>query len=356
VLTEWLERKYSFWSSGRKGSPSLSPLKRNDPYLELNMRKLAATIFLTVFISVVGYAQSPPTLRIVTETPGLPSELFYGDIKVKPLRLRPGTNTVITINDFDFFVSQQYIDFLKRFPEPAGLQFYIDTLNPDTKCAPTDTECRKVLRGIVAANFFRSPEFQRKGSYVMYLYMISIGQRPVTVAELSDTSKVDRPHYTEFMSDLAAISTPNDDPALTEQKKNDLANAWMLRAEIQAKYGALSNAQFVQTLLNTAGVTNPNQAQLVADLDAATKTRAQVLRIIAESTQVSDKFYKQAFVTMEYFGFLRRDPEVCVGSPDPSQCGFIFHNARFNLAIDPAVIENVIVRGFMESPEYLNRF
>lgn len=320
------------------------------------MKKLAATFFLTVLVSAVGYAQSPPTLRIVTETPGLPSELFYGDIKVKPLRLRPGTNTVITINDHDFFVSQQYIDFLKRFPEPAGLQFYMDTLNPDTKCAPTDIECRKVLRGIVAANFFRAPEFQRKGSYVMYLYMISIGQRPVTVAELSDTSKVERPHYAEFMTDLAAISTPNDDPALTEQKKNQLADAWMLRPEIVAKYGALSNADFVQTLLNTGGITNPNQAQLVADLNANTKTRAQVLRIIAESTQVSDKYYKQAFVTMEYFGFLRRDPEDCHNSPEGANCGYLFHNARFNLGFDPADVENVIVRGFMESPEYLNRF
>lgn len=321
------------------------------------MRKLAATIILTVLVSVVGYAQSPPTLRIVTETPGLPSELFYGDIKVKPLRLRPGTNTVITIQDFDFFVSQQYIDFLRRFPEPAGLQFYLDTLNPNTICQPTDTECKKTLRGIVAANFFRSPEFQRKGSYVMYLFMVSLGQRPVTVAELGDPSKIDRPHYAEFMSDLASISTPNDDPVLTEQKKNQLADAWVQRAEFLAKYPAnMSNADFVQGLLTTAGVTNPNQAQLVADLNANTKTRAQVLRIIAESTQVSDKFYKQAFVTMEYFGFLRRDPEDCHGDPNPSQCGYIFHNARFNLAIDPAVIENVIVRGFMESPEYLNRF
>ena len=334
MLTEWLERKYSFGQAAREGTPSLipktEPLPRF-PMLELNMKKIVAASFLLVLVSIAGFAQSPPTLRIVTETPGLPSELFYGDIKVKPLRLRPGTNQVITINDFDFFVSQQYIDFLKRFPEPAGLQFYLDTLNPNTICAPSDTECRKVLRGIVAANFFRSPEFQRKGSYVMYLYMVSLGQRPVTVAELSDASKIDRPHYAEFMSDLAAISTPNDDPVLTEQKKAALADAWMLRAEIQAKYPAgMSNATFVQTLLNTAGVTNPNQSQLVADLNAGTKTRAQVLRIIAESTQVSDKFYKQAFVTMEYFGFLRRDPEDCHGSPDPAQCGYIFHNARFN--------------------------
>lgn len=321
------------------------------------MKKLAATVFLTILIAVTGFSQSPPTLRIETETPGLPSELFYGSIKVKPLRLRPGTNQVITINDFDFFVSQQYIDFLKRFPEPAGLQFYLDTLNPNTKCQPTDIDCIKTYRGIVASNFFRSPEFQRKGSYVMYLYMVSLGQRPVTVAELSDPSKIDRPHYKEFMDDLASISTPNDDPALTEQKKNALADAWMQRAEILAKYPTnMSNADFVQALLTTGGITNPNQSQLVADLNGGIKTRAQVLRIIAESTQVSDKYYKQAFVTMEYFGFLRRDPEDCHNSPNQSQCGYIFHNARFNSNIDPTVVEHVIVRGFMESPEYINRF
>lgn len=318
------------------------------------MKKIVATCFLMVFIAITSFAQSPPTLRIVTETPGLPSELFYGDIKVKPLRLRPGTNTVITIADYDFFVSQQYVDFLRRFPEPAGLQFYLDILN--NGCVPSDIDCVKFLRGHVAGVFFRSPEFQRKGSYVMYLYMVSLGQRPATVPELSDPTKIDRPHYAEFMADLGTISTPNDDPVLTDQKKSELAAAWMQRTEIKNIYDPLSNAAFVQKLLDTAGVTNPNQAQLVADLNAATKTRAQVLRIIAESPQVDEKFYKNAFVTMEYFGFLRRDPEPCWNNPNPSQCGYIFHNARFNLVADRDFLENTIVRGFIESPEYINRF
>lgn len=317
------------------------------------MKKLVATFFLTVLIAATVYSQSPPTLRIVTESPDLPSELFYGDIKVKPLRLRPGTNTVITIADYDFFIQQQYIDFLRRFPEPSGMQFYLNILNG---CQSTDIECIKYTRGALSANFFRSPEFQRKGSFVMYLYMVSVGQRPATVAELSDPTKVERPHYAEFMSDLQAISVPNDDPTLTEQKKVALTDAWMQRAEIKAKYDALSNDQFVQALVNLAGVTIPNQAQLVSNLNASTMTRAQVLRNIAESTQVNDKFYKQAFVTMEYFGYLRRDPEVCVGSPNPSQCGYIFHNNRFQLTADPDFLENTIVRGFIESPEYIGRF
>jgi len=317
------------------------------------MKKLVATFFLTVLIAVTAFSQTPPTLRIVTESPDLPSELFYGNIKVKPLRLRPGTNTVITIADYDFFIQQQYIDFLRRFPEPDGMIFYLNILNG---CNVSDTNCIKFTRGALSANFFRSPEFQRKGSYVMYLYMVSLGQRPATVAEVGDTSKIDRPHYAEFMTDLQTISVPNDDPVLTEQKKVQLTYAWMQRTEVKNKYDALSNANFVQTLLNTAGVTISNQAQLVTDLNNATKTRAQVLRAIVESPQVDDKFYKQAFVTMEYFGYLRCDPEICVGSPNPSQCGYIFHNERFKLSADKDFLENTIVRGFIESPEYINRF
>lgn len=334
------------------------------------MKKFVVSLLLTAFIAANVIAQDPaPTLRIVTETAGLPSELFYGTIKVKPLRFRPGTTTPITIADYDFFIQQQYIDFLRRFPEAGPdnvygtaddpMKFYLEILN---RCNPADTECVKQLRGIVSANFFRSPEFQRKGAYVMYLYMVSIGQRPVTPAELpakNDPTKNDRPHYSEFMADLGSISTPNDDPALTETKKAALAEAWMQRPQIQQLYPnppAMSHAQFVQALLNTAGVTNSNQSQYIADLNAGTTTRGKVLRLIAESAEVDAKFYKQAFVTMEYFGYLRRDPEDCHGTPDPNQCGFIFHNNRFNLPFDPHDIENTIVRGFIESPEYMNRF
>ena len=81
-----------------------------------------------------------------------------------------------------------------------------------------------------------------------------------------------------------------------------------------------------------------------------------MLRAVAESPEVNNKFYKQAFVTMEYFGYLRRDPETCFGSSDPANCGYIFHNSRFLLNANPDLIENIIVRGFIESPEYRQRF
>ena len=43
-------------------------------------------------------------------------------------------------------------------------------------------------------------------------------------------------------------------------------------------------------------------------IGAATETRATVLRKIAESDELQTRELNNAFVTMEYFGYLRRDP------------------------------------------------
>jgi hypothetical protein len=257
------------------------------------------------------------------------------------------------IDNSSFFIRQQYLDFLVREPDPSGLAFYLNIL---AGCQPSDVECNKFTRGALSANFFRSPEFQQKGSFVMYLYMVTLGQRPATVAELSDPSKVERPHYQEFITDLQSISDPNDDKAVVSAKKDALTVAWLQRPEVAQKLGGLSNDQFVRTLESTAGVTLANEGALIAALNGGTMTRAQVLRAVVESPEVNAKFFKQAFVTMEYFGYLRRDPEVCRGSSDPANCGYIFHNNRFQLAADPDFLENTIVRGFIESPEYRGRF
>ncbi len=278
------------------------------------------------------------------------------------------TAGTLSIDDPSFFIHQQYLDFLNREPEPGPdglygtpddpMNFYLNLLNG---CQPSDAECLRYTRGALSANFFRSPEFQRKGNFVMYLYMVSIGQRPLTAAELSDVTRVDRPHYAEFIADLASISTVNDDEALTNALKDQLTVNWLQRTEIQQKYGALSNDQFVRTLESTAGLTLSNASTLIANLNNGSQTRAQVLRAIVESAEADAKFNKPSFVTMEYFGYLRRDPEDCHnpanwGGSDPSQCGYLFHNARFNLALDPGLLQNIIVRGFIESPEYQGRF
>jgi len=322
------------------------------------MKRLAVILFFVALFSATAFSQTP-SLTITCETAGLPCDLFYGNVKVKPVRLRPGTNTPITINDSDFFIQQQYIDFLKRFPEPScppnkcGLDFYVPILNG----CNGDIECLKFTRGALSANFFRSPEFNGKGAYVANLWNAAFGHRPTTVPELS-TNNVDRPHYSEFFTDLAFISAPTD--AETNAKKDQLSATFLTRSDIIAALSAggtpytpsWTSQQLVQRLEQIAGVTLANESSLIN----GGLTHAQILRAVAESSEVFNKFNKPNFVMMEYFGYLRRDPEDCHGAPDPSQCGFIFHNARFNLSSDTDLIQNIIVRGFIESPEYINRF
>ena len=86
--------------------------------------KIAVTLLVIALAGVAAFGQ--PTLRVVTDDPNLPSQLFYGNVLVKPLRVRPGTNPpqFITIGDADFFVQQQYVDFLNRMPDSSGFGFW----------------------------------------------------------------------------------------------------------------------------------------------------------------------------------------------------------------------------------------
>src|SRR5437763_6504208 len=94
--------------------------------------KLTIASLIVALAALAAYGQAP-TLQIVTSDPNLPSDLFYGNVKVKPLRVRPGTYPpqFITIDDADFFTQEQYVDFLSRMPDSSGFGFW---LNQITSC------------------------------------------------------------------------------------------------------------------------------------------------------------------------------------------------------------------------------
>jgi subtilisin family serine protease len=249
-----------------------------------------------------------------------------------------------------FFVFGLYADMLNREPDNGGLQYHVNQI----ETCMGNQECLKTMRGIVAANFVRSPEFGGRGGYIANLFNIVFGQRPKTPAELSDPSKVERPHFNEFIADLNAIAGSTD--AQVNLLKTTLALAWLGRSEVQAILPS-APADFVLKLETTAGVTLANRQTLINSLIANnnSQTRAEVLRAVAESPEVTNKFTLQNFVTMQYIGHLRREPEDCHGSPDPANCGYIFHYNRFGSG-DPGLIQNLITQGFIESPEYRRRF
>jgi len=158
-------------------------------------------------------------------------------------------------------------------------------------CAPGDTTCDRIH---VSGNFFQSPEFQQRGYFVYRFYPVAFGRKP---------------DYAEFIPDLARVSGFLSDAQL-EAAKVAFVNDFITRPGFAATYNGLSNTQYVDTLLATAGITHVARDFWIAALGNGTRTRAQVLREIAESTEVYNKYYNQAFVVMQYFGYLRRDPDA----------------------------------------------
>src|SRR5882724_4063286 len=135
------------------------------------MYKLTVLVVTIALTAVVALGQAP-TLQIVTpDGPNLPADLYYGNVKIKPLRLRPGTNTPITIDDGDFFVNQHYVDFLNRFPDSGGFTFWNGKF---TNCQGNQN-CLNNTRIDVSNQFFFVLEYQQTGAYVYRMYRAAFG-------------------------------------------------------------------------------------------------------------------------------------------------------------------------------------
>lgn len=279
-------------------------------------------LFMLAAGTVLGQTQSAPTLRIVTDDPNLPSELYYGDIKVKPLRLRPGTNTLITIKDSDFFIQQHYIDFLGRMPEPDGFKFWLNILN---SCS-SQTNNPDCDRTFVSSRFFMSDEFQERGFFVYKMYDATLGRLA---------------HFPEFMDDVRRLNGPK---TVAEQvvAKNNYVKDFTNKAEFQAIYGTATSADaFVNALCSRAGVTPANKAAII---QTAQTDKAAALKAFIETPEVSAKFYDRGFISMQYYGYLRREPEPA---------GFQFWQQKM---IETNHDYRFMVGGFINSDEYRLRF
>jgi len=303
--------------------------------------RFATALFVIALVSLTVFGQNAPTLRIETEVPGLPSDLYYGSVKVKPLRLRPGTNTPITINDSDFFVNQQYVDFLSRFPDQSGFDYWVNEI---VSCGG-NASCIDVRRSNTSGAFFLSIEFQESGYLVYRVHKASFGTLPLYQPFMQASRTVGKD----------VIVNQGDWQAKLEANKVAFLNTWVASSEFIAAYPlSMSNQEYVDKLVTTAGVTSGEVggAALVTGLNSGSETRATVLRRIAESAAVNIKEKNPAFVLMQYFGYLRRNP---TDAPDNNLDGYNFwleklnsHGGNFHAA--------EMVRSFLVSSEYLNRF
>lgn len=340
------------------------------------MQKLFFVALIVIFAFGGALAQSPPTLRIVTETPNLPSELFYGDIKVKPLRLRPGTNIPITIDDADFFAAQQYIDFLRRFPDAPGHAHWTGEITECTDAAkrfPGESValCTERKRANTSAAFFLSPESNSTAYFVLRVYWGTLGKQlnqPNCPGVPQNLPGHCRPRYTDYIADMATVANGivvNDklDPAVINANKHAFVDQFITRTDFQAIYGALNPTQFVDKLAQTTGValSSADRSALIAEITANPANKSSVVFKVIDGTntitdgalvfqttygqQYYNKEFDDAFVFMEYVGYLRRNPD---------QDGFnhwIGKLKQFGNWVDAQM-----VLAFILSPEYRNRF
>ncbi len=245
----------------------------------------------------------------------------------------------------DFFVTQQYLDFLFRQPDPAGKNAWLNVLGgcPDVNNTDPNSPSARCDRINVSSSFFGSPEFREKGYFVYRFYKLAFNRLPT---------------YDEVTADMATIIGPTAGEVF--QQRAAFANNFTQRTTFVSLYGSLSNTNFVNALMDryslqtitTPDPANPDgttkvtrsRADLSAALNAQTLTRAQVLRAIADSDEVFLIEFNQAFVFMQYIGYLKSDPE-----PAGYQGWLVYLNTH------PGDFRTM-VNGFMNSPEYRSRF
>jgi hypothetical protein len=322
------------------------------------MFKLTVLTVTLALAAVVAFGQAP-TLEIRTpDGPNLPAELFYGNVKVKPLRLRPGTNQVITIDDSDFFVNQHYVDFLNRFPDTGGFNFWLSAI---TACG-SNQACINAKRIDVSNAFFFELEFQQTGAYVFRLYRGSFGNNqpfpnPNANANFPGEN-LKMPSYAAFKADRQQVVGGSN----LAQKQLDLANAFVARPEFVAKYPAsLATAdQFVDAVLatvqNDIGVNLSGERNNLLAVYAQQGRGGVIYRLADDNVSTNpvnnrafiDAEYNRAFVYGEYSGYLRRNSDVP---------GFMFWLGQVNSgALRDVSKQHAMVCSFITSQEYQLRF
>jgi hypothetical protein len=285
------------------------------------------------------YSEGP---EMLTLSLGNPSGAILGPTNTAAVVItddvtEPSTNS---IDDAGMFVYMHYHDFLNREPDPAGLAFWTQQI---TSCG-NNAQCVEARRINVSASFFLSIEFQET-AYLLYL--------------MQKESYSTLPKYTSFMRDLQEVSRGVivNSPGWQQQLSNNqqqFAENWVSRPEFKAAYDVLSNDAFVNALYKNAGITPPQaeKDQLVAALNTASMNRASVLLGVAANVTFRQREMNSAFVLMEYFGYLRRDPNT---SPDVDFSGYNFWLSKLN-QFGGNYLDAEMIKAFITSFEYRQRF
>ena len=259
------------------------------------------------------------------------------------------------VDDTRNFVRQQYLDFLNRAPDKTGGDFW----SHEVEQCGADAACIQFRRTNTSGAFFLSIEFRDTGYFVYRLHKAAFGNiaadKPVPV------------RYEDFMPDTqrigegVVVNSPGWEDRLAANRDAFVLD-FVSRARFTSAYPTtLAPTDFANQLFANAGLT-PSAAERQAVVDefgaAATSAdaaaRARALKRVAENAALVARERNRAFVLMQYFGYLRRNPD---DAPEEKRdfSGFNFWLSKLE-DNGGDFIRAEMVRAFLESIEYRARF
>jgi hypothetical protein len=258
------------------------------------------------------------------------------------------------IDDPQFFVRQHYLDFFSREADASGLAFWTNQIISCNNSAA----CIEIKRINVSAAFFLSIEFQETGYLVYKFYKAGYGNLPGAPVPL---------RFNEFLPDTrrigqgVVVGVGNWQQKL-EDNKRAYAAGFVTSSSFSSAYSSsLTSAQFVDALFANAGVI-PAASERTAAINefgsattsADTDARALAVRRVAENSTLNSQELNRAFVLMQYYGYLRRNPD------DPPEATLDFAGYNFWLGklnqFNGNFVDAEMVKAFITAGEYRARF
>lgn len=265
-------------------------------------------------------------------------------------------------SDARFFVRQHYHDFLNREPDQSGFDFWSNQI---TSCG-NDQQCIDIKRINTSGAFYLSIEFQQTGYLVERIYKTAYGDATGT-STLNGTHAFPAPvvRLNEFLSDTQQIGTgvvvgQSGWETILENNKQSFATVFVQRSRFTSAFPTtMTPAQFVDKLNQNVGnvLSADDRAPIIALFGSAPDTsnlsaRALAVRQVAENQNVYNAEFNRAFVLMQYFGYLRRNPN---DPPDTDYTGYDFWLTKLN-QFNGDFIQAEMVKAFISSTEYRRRF
>jgi uncharacterized protein (TIGR03118 family) len=369
--------------------------------IERKRINVSAAFFLSIEFQKTGYlAYLTHRVAFGANASGSPAPILYGNFErdVQALQRNfvfgaPGADAVLEANKvayYNEFVTRP--EFVFKYPSTLTNADYVDNLLASAGLSPSQvrlfvvsiTNSQEVpptvpttTTGAARPASFGTARFQFNDAQTAMTFSATITNIDVSASQTADTNDdliaahihagaavapgVNGPVVWGFFGSPFNDNNPNDQVFFASPPVGgSFSGKWDAPEGNGTTLAAqLSNLREGRAYINfhtkqfTGGEIRGNfpaadsfRNQLVAGLNATTLTRAQVLRAIAEAEELNTREFNAAFVTMEYFGYLRRDPDTA---------GFNFWLNKLN-AFNGNFQNAEMVKAFISSAEYRQRF